>query len=175
MTDADLYKLAERVGARLKNAGYRLVTAESCTAGWIAKAVTDVPGSSDWFDSGFVTYSNDAKRRDLGVLEATLDKHGAVSEAVVREMAEGVLERTGADIAVSTSGIAGPTGAVPGKPVGTVWFAVSLRRGRSVDTTARVKLFEGSREDVRRRSAHFALTLIGGLELPDRRVGRTPP
>lgn len=175
MTDADLYKLAVRVGARLQSAGCRLVTAESCTAGWIAKAITDVPGSSDWFDSGYVTYSNEAKRRDVGVLEATLTKHGAVCEAVVREMAEGALERTSADVAVSTSGIAGPSGAVAGKPVGTVWFAVSLRRGHSIDTTARVKLFEGSREEVRRRSAHFALTLIGGLELPDRRAGQPSP
>lgn len=166
--DIELLELAQRVGARLKEAGITLSTAESCTSGWIAKMITDVPGSSEWFDSGFIAYSNAAKRRDLGVDESTLATHGAVSEAVVRQMCEGAIERAGTQMAVATTGIAGPTGAVPGKPVGTVWFAISVRRGQSIDTVARVKIFDGDRERVRRKSVQFALSLINSLDLPGR-------
>ena len=108
--DALLFDLATRVGRRLHNAGRRMVTAESCTAGWIAKAMTDVVDSSQWFDCGYVTYSNAAKMRDLGVSQQTLDAHGAVSEQTVREMARGALRVSGADVAVAVSGIAGPDG-----------------------------------------------------------------
>jgi len=107
----------------------RIVTAESCTGGWIAKALTDAAGSSRWFECGYVTYSNAAKVRDLGVASRTLDVHGAVSEPTVREMAAGALRVSGADVAVAVSGIAGPDGGSAEKPVGTVWFCVARRRG----------------------------------------------
>lgn len=151
---------AERIAQALRRAGARLVTAESCTGGWIAKACTDLAGSSDWFECGYVTYSNEAKTRDLGVAPTTLERHGAVSEAVVREMAEGALQRSDAQVAVATSGIAGPGGAVPGKPVGTVWFAVSLRIRNETETHAEAKLFDGDREAVRRASVEYALELV---------------
>src|SRR5215469_3217637 len=127
-TDKDLFDLSTRVGQKLRVAGRRLATAESCTGGWVAKACTDVAGSSQWFECGFVTYSNAAKVRDLGVSEATLASHGAVSEPTVREMAAGALRVSGADIAVAISGIAGPEGGTPTKPVGTVWFGLAWRR-----------------------------------------------
>ena len=165
-TDSALFALARAVGAQLFAARWRLVTAESCTAGWIAKAITDVPGSSAWFDGGYVTYSNEAKGRDLGVPTALLAAHGAVSEPVVRAMAEGALRRTGVEVALATSGIAGPDGGVPGKPVGTVWFALAHRRGQAVEITTRVKFFKGDRDAVRRKSVQFALQLILALELP---------
>jgi nicotinamide-nucleotide amidase len=166
VSDEDLLRLSVRTGRHLLGAGARLVTAESCTAGWIAKVLTDVPGSSDWFDSGYVCYSDAAKKRDLGVAAETLRTQGAVSEPTVREMATGALERTGADLALSVSGIAGPTGAVAGKPVGTVWFALAHRRGRAVEIVARVKFFKGDRDAVRRKSVQFALQLVLALELP---------
>lgn len=158
--DAALLELAQRAGKGLLAAGWRLTAAESCTAGWVAKAITDVPGSSAWFDSGFVTYSNEAKQRDLGVPAAALAAQGAVSEAVVRAMAEGALQRTGVEIAVATSGIAGPDGGTPGKPVGTVWFACALRRAGSVETRAQAMHFPGDRETVRRASVRHALALV---------------
>lgn len=151
---------AARIGELLRTHGARLVTAESCTGGWVAKACTDLAGSSDWFECGYITYSNEAKTRDLGVALATLGEHGAVSEAVVREMAEGALRRSGAQVAVATSGIAGPGGAVPGKPVGTVWFAVSLKIKNETETLAEMRLFEGDREAVRRASVQSALELV---------------
>ncbi|MCU0761305.1 MAG: nicotinamide-nucleotide amidohydrolase family protein [Steroidobacteraceae bacterium] len=166
VSDEDLLRLSVRTGRHLLGAGLKLATAESCTAGWIAKALTDVPGSSDWFDGGYVCYSNEAKQRDLGVAAATLATQGAVSEPTVREMAAGALERTGADVAIAVSGIAGPTGAVPGKPVGTVWFALAHRRGRAVELSARVKFFKGDRDAVRRKSVQFALQLVLALEVP---------
>lgn len=163
-TDEDLTRLSIRLGQFLLEANARVVTAESCTGGWIARCITDVPGSSQWFESGYVVYSNEAKRRDLGVQLATLDREGAVSEPVVREMARGALDRTGANVAVSVSGIAGPSGAMAGKPVGTVWFAMAYRRGRAVEEIARIKMFKGDREAVRRKSVQFALKLL--LEAP---------
>jgi nicotinamide-nucleotide amidase len=166
VSDEDLLRLSVRTGRHLLGAGARLVTAESCTAGWIAKVLTDVPGSSDWFDSGYVCYSDAAKKRDLGVVAETLRTQGAVSEPTVREMATGALERTGADLALSVSGIAGPSGAVAGKPVGTVWFALAHRRGQAVEIIARVKFFKGDRDAVRRKSVQFALQLVLALELP---------
>ncbi|HEU4627284.1 MAG TPA: nicotinamide-nucleotide amidohydrolase family protein [Steroidobacteraceae bacterium] len=162
--DAALFDLATRVGRRLLGSGRRLVTAESCTAGWIAKAITDVPGSSQWFDSGFVTYSNAAKVRDLGVSQQTLDTYGAVSEQTVREMAHGALRATGADVAIAVSGIAGPNGGVPGKPVGTVWFAIASKRGDEVVVETRRQLFNRDRETIRRRAVEYALELVLQLE-----------
>ena len=167
VNDEELLKLSIRTGRHLLAAKQKITTAESCTAGWIAKLLTDVPGSSEWFESGWVCYSNAAKMRDLGVAEDTLTRSGAVSEPAVREMATGALERSGADLAIAVSGIAGPTGATQGKPVGTVWFALAHRRGRAVEIIARVKFFKGDRDAVRRKSAQFALQLVLALELPE--------
>ena len=119
----------QALAAVLKQRGWQLATAESCTGGLIAAACTAVSGSSDWFDRGFVTYSNAAKTELLGVDAAMLHEHGAVSEPVVLAMAQGALARSGCDLAVAVTGIAGPTGATPGKPVGLVWLAVARRNG----------------------------------------------
>src|SRR6266480_3141721 len=167
-TDPELYLLAERVGEKLKAAGRRLVTAESCTAGWVAKALTDVPGSSQWFECGYVTYSDAAKVRDLGVAARTLESFGAVSEQTVREMAEGALRVSGATVALAVSGIAGPDGGTPNKPVGTVWFCAAARQARATDIIAEGQLFGGDRASVRSRSVLHALRLILGLDLPVR-------
>src|SRR6186713_1241527 len=127
-SESQLQRLSQEVGALLAAAKRRLVTAESCTGGWIAKLCTDIPGSSDWFDCGFVCYSNAAKSRDLGVPEKLIQSEGAVSDEVVRAMAEGAIARTHASVAIAVSGIAGPSGAVAGKPVGTVWYALAYRQ-----------------------------------------------
>ncbi len=158
MDDAALLRLARRVGRRLARARWHLTTAESCTAGWIAKAVTDVAGSSQWFDSGFVTYSNEAKVRDLGVALRTLERHGAVSAETVRAMARGALRRSGASLAIAVSGIAGPDGGTPAKPVGTVWFGIAVRRPRRLEAFHR--RFRGDRDAVRRQSVRYALRLV---------------
>jgi nicotinamide-nucleotide amidase len=156
-SDAELRRRAERLGRKLLAGGRFVVTAESCTGGWIAKALTDVAGSSQWFREGFVTYSNEAKRRALGVTRSALASAGAVSEVVVREMALGALHRSRAQIAVAVSGIAGPGGAVPGKPVGTVWICWSVRRGRGVRSRTAIHHFRGDRESVRRKTVAAAL------------------
>ena len=163
--DHELFALSERVGHKLLAAARRLATAESCTGGWVAKACTDIAGSSRWFECGFVTYANAAKVRDLGVSERTLEVHGAVSESTVREMAAGALRVSGADVAVAISGVAGPDGGTPGKPVGTVWFAVASGEGAQAVTAAELHLFEGDREVVRRRSVQRALQLVLELSL----------
>jgi nicotinamide-nucleotide amidase len=134
-----------------------VTTAESCTGGWIAKALTDVPGSSRWFGEGFVTYGNEAKVTRLGVPRSVLESKGAVSEAVARAMAEGALGRSGADVAVAVTGIAGPDGGVPGKPVGTVWFCWAEKRGGRVRSHMERKRFRGDREAVRRKTVRWAL------------------
>jgi nicotinamide-nucleotide amidase len=159
-----LYKLAERVGKALKSRNLMLVTAESCTGGWIAQAVTMVPGSSEWFERGYVTYTYISKREMLGVKDATLGAHGAVAEEVVREMAEGALERSHAQVSVAVSGIAGPGGGTPGKPVGTVCFAWAAKDGMTRAQTVR---FRGDRDAVRRLSVERALE--GVLALVARR------
>ena len=130
-----------------------LVTAESCTGGWVAQAVTSVAGSSAWFERGYVTYSNAAKREALGVRKATLARHGAVSEQTAREMARGALRRGRGTIALSITGIAGPGGGLPGKPVGTVCFAFA--QGRRI--RSETKRFKGNRNSVRRQSVIQAL------------------
>jgi len=162
-TDRDLAHLAARVGGRLRASGRHVAVAESCTGGWIGKALTDVPGSSQWFEAGFISYGNGAKTAMLGVMPAELATHGAVSKPVVKAMALGALERTGADVAVAVSGIAGPDGGTPGKPVGTVWFAWAWRRRKSVHVQVRLKIFKGDREAVRRKTVANALR--GVLEL----------
>ena len=149
-----LYRLAEKVGAALKARRLMLATAESCTGGWIAEAVTMVPGSSEWFERGFVTYTYISKREMLGVKEAALDKHGAVSEEVVRQMVEGALASSHAQVAVAVSGVAGPAGGTPDKPVGTVCFAWGMKDGNPRSETKR---FPGDREAVRRQSVEHAL------------------
>ena len=161
--DNELAALCRDVGARLLAAQRRLVTAESCTGGWIAKLCTDIPGSSNWFDCGFVCYSNVAKTRDLEVPEKLIETEGAVSDAVVRAMAEGALQRTGANVAIAVSGIAGPSGAMPGKPVGTVWFALAHRRIDRLECQGHLIQFDGDRDAVRRQSVEYALNLLRGL------------
>ncbi|HEV3179570.1 MAG TPA: nicotinamide-nucleotide amidohydrolase family protein [Steroidobacteraceae bacterium] len=174
VSDSELYELAARVGHKLRAAERRVVTAESCTGGWVAKALTDIPGSSQWFECGYVTYSNAAKVRDLGVSAATLESFGAVSEQAVREMAEGALRVAHASVALALSGIAGPDGGTPEKPVGTVWFCAVARAGASADIIAEEKLFGGDRAFVRSRSVEHALRLILRLDLPVRaEVSRT--
>lgn len=145
--------LARRVAERLKAGGEKLVTAESCTGGWAAQVVTSVEGSSDWFERGFVTYSNDAKRELLGVDSGTLNQHGAVSEETAREMALGALARSKATVALAITGIAGPSGGSPGKPVGTVCFAWAAKGAAHSET----RHFKGDRESVRRQSVVHAL------------------
>lgn len=145
--------LADALRAR----GWRLVTAESCTGGLIAATCTALAGSSDWFDRGFVTYSNAAKADQLGVDEGLIAAHGAVSEPVARAMAEGALARSAADLAVAVTGIAGPGGAVPGKPVGTVWLALSVRGGV---TRAECLQFGGDRAAVRAQTVAVALQRV---------------
>lgn len=159
-TQEELESQAAQVGAILQDRRWRLVTAESCTGGWIAQAVTAIAGSSQWFDRGFVTYSNEAKCDLLGVQAATLQSYGAVSEEVVTEMARGALRNGVAQISVAVSGIAGPGGAVPNKPVGTVWFAWATREGALL---TRCEIFSGSRSQVRAQAVAAALRGLGQL------------
>jgi len=140
--------LAQKLGERLKAARAKLVTAESCTGGWAAQVVTSVAGSSGWFERGFVTYSNEAKRELLGVREDTLQKHGAVSEQTAREMAQGALSRSRGTVAVAVTGVAGPGGGSAEKPVGMVCFAWASARSLRSET----QQFSGDRESVRRQS-----------------------
>jgi len=153
-TDADLYALAEQVAAAAQQRRLMLVTAESCTGGWIAKALTDLPGSSAWFDAGVVTYSYGAKEALLGVNPRTLERTGAVSEETALEMVSGALARFGAGMAVAVTGIAGPTGGTPDKPVGTVWISWKRRGGYAHATLFH---FAGDREAVRRQTVAAAL------------------
>jgi nicotinamide-nucleotide amidase len=156
-TDAGIRALAVRVAERLQGAGRSLVVAESCTGGWVAKACTDLPGSSRWFLGGVVTYSDDLKIGLLGVSEGTLRQQGAVSQAVVRDMAVGALERLGGDVSVAVSGIAGPDGGVAGKPVGTVWFAWAVRHADQLEVRTALERFDGDREAIRRQAVACAL------------------
>jgi nicotinamide-nucleotide amidase len=163
MADKTLYALAEQVGETLKSRGLMLATAESCTGGWVSEAVTMVPGSSDWFERGFVTYTYVSKREMLGVSADTLGQHGAVSEPAVCEMVRGALSASHAQVAVAVSGTAGPSGGTPDKPVGTVCFAWSVKNGEPRSETLH---FAGDREAVRRQSVEHALR--GILFLLDR-------
>ena len=147
-------ELAGQVGYALKSHGLMLVTAESCTGGGVAQAITEVAGSSAWFERGFITYSNLAKQQMLGVSEATLNRHGAVSEATVREMVEGAITNSVAQVALAVSGIAGPEGGTPDKPVGTVWFAWGINGG---ETCAQRHQLGGNRAEVREQAVRIAL------------------
>lgn len=152
--DAALYRLAEEVGKALQQRGMMLATAESCTGGWVGAAVTAVPGSSLWFDRGFITYTDEAKQDMLGVAAATLERHGAVSEPTVREMAAGALSRSRAQVALAISGIAGPGGGTAEKPVGTVWLAWGFANGTIASAR---RQFAGARDEVRRQAVECGL------------------
>ncbi len=151
--------LAAELGAALRTRHLQLVTAESCTAGGVAYAVTMVPGSSAWFDRGFVTYSNDAKMQQLGVAPAYLRDFGAVSEPVARAMAQGALSHSAAQVAIAVTGVAGPDGGSPAKPVGTVCFAWAIQRGAQQPAWVKTETqhFEGDRAAVRTQSIMVAL------------------
>lgn len=154
VSDEALHGLALTIAGALGDRGEMLATAESCTGGWIAKLATDIPGSSAWFQGGAVTYSNALKQTLLGVTAAMLERHGAVSRECVLEMVAGALARLDATVAVAVTGIAGPSGGTPDKPVGTVWIAWQRRAA-----AARVEVFhfDGDRDAVRRQTVAMAL------------------
>lgn len=160
--DHDIAILAAKVGTSLKRHGYLLSTAESCTGGAVANAITDIPGSSEWFDCGFITYSSESKREILGVTQDSLVSHGAVSEVVVRQMVTGALRHSRSEVALAVSGIAGPTGATSGKPIGTVWLAWGIKGGPPI---ACLHYLYGDRTEIRKRSTLLALQ--GILDLLD--------
>lgn len=155
-----MYELINDVANHLQSRDYSVVTAESCTGGGLASVLTDLPGSSRWFDRGFVTYSNESKKELLNVDNDTLQIHGAVSEAVAQQMAEGALLRSRADIAIAITGIAGPTGATTIKPVGTVCFAISTRHS----TQTLICYFDGDRATIRKSAINYALNLLLSIE-----------
>jgi nicotinamide-nucleotide amidase len=155
--DTHLLQLSQRLGEQLLQRKWRIATAESCTGGGVAAAITAIPGSSAWFEYGIVSYANTAKEKLLGVSSATLEREGAVSEAVVIEMARGVLALSGADIAVAISGVAGPSGGSLEKPVGTVWFAWVTTTG---EIKTELKYFGGDRAEVQRLAVLWALEAL---------------
>jgi len=163
-SEQELRELAEQLGQCLTAKDMKLASAESCTGGWLAKVITDIPGSSDWFSCSVVSYSNEAKQSLLGVSEDTLDTFGAVSAETVREMTEGLLLHTEADVAVSISGIAGPGGGSDDKPVGLVWLSWG-KRDEAI--FAEQFNFEGGRERVRLESVKQALTCLLDLRVCD--------
>lgn len=158
--DAELFAQARELGAAVLAARHSMVTAESCSGGWIAKTLTDVAGSSDWFEAGMVAYSYEAKQALLGVRPETLMRHGAVSEETALEMVSGALIHSGASLAVAVTGIAGPGGGTPDKPVGTVWIAWKRRGGYP---RAELFQFPGDREAVRRQTVAAALRGLRSL------------
>ncbi len=160
-SDNELALLAVRAGAALLEQHLKAATAESCTGGYLAKLLTDVPGSSRWFDCGFVTYSNAAKQRELGVSAETLALHGAVSGETVIEMAVGALAASGVQVAIAISGVAGPDGGTVAHPVGDVWFGRALLRpDQTVGAVSVHRRFSGDRDAVRRQAAAYALEML---------------
>lgn len=160
MSSASVTALVEQLALELKTRGLMLATAESCTGGLIAAACTEISGSSDWFERGFVSYSNAAKTELLDVPEALIHAHGAVSEAVVRAMAMGALRRSRAQVAVAVTGVAGPSGGSADKPVGTVWFGWATPAGLFSEH----QRFDGDRQQVREATVRHALfTLLAHL------------
>ena len=155
--DIGIRGLAESLVTALSSSGKTVTTAESCTGGWIAKAITDIPGSSSAFAYGIVSYSNGAKESLLGVQNSTLTNHGAVSSQVVKQMAEGALQLSGADIAVAVSGVAGPDGGTDEKPVGTVCFAWAVRTKSGITVDGEKQRFDGNRNEVRVQTVAQAL------------------
>ena len=160
----DLCELALKVGQVLSRQGLRLVTAESCTGGWIAKAITDIPGCSAWFSGGFVSYGDKMKQQQFNIEQEILQQNGAVSQEVVEAMAKGALEKSDAHVSVAVSGIAGPDGGSADKPVGTVWFAWARLVPPSLESNC--ELLAGDRTQVRHQTVDKALKgiiqLIGG-------------
>ena len=154
VTDVALQGLARQLGEAAQASHHTLVTAESCTGGWIAKVLTDIAGSSAWFECGIAAYSYESKQALLGVRPETLEHHGAVSRETVLEMVSGAMVHSGATLAVAVTGIAGPSGGMSDKPVGTVWVAWKRRGGYA---TAEVFHFDGDREAVRRQTVEVAL------------------
>jgi len=152
-----IWKLAEALVSELAASGKAVATAESCTGGWVAKAITDIAGSSAVFGYGIVSYANGAKESIIGVQNKTLEDHGSVSAEVVEEMAKGTLRLSGADIAVAVSGVAGPDGGTKEKPVGMVWFAWAVRDGANALIDTQCEQFSGDRELVREASVAYAL------------------
>jgi nicotinamide-nucleotide amidase len=157
--DNELLELAQQLGLLLKSKEKKIATAESCTGGWIAQVITEVPGSSAWFDRGFVTYSNAAKMQMLGVKPETLEKYGAVSAQTATEMVIGVLTYSDADCAIAVTGIAGPDGGTAEKPVGTVFIAWAYK---NQDVKVVQKKLTGDRHQIRKQTVQIAL---GGVEL----------
>jgi nicotinamide-nucleotide amidase len=157
LSDMALRALAERAGQQLLATQRRLAVAESCTGGWLAKCLTDVPGSSQWFERGYVTYSNAAKEQALGVSASVIETFGAVSCPTAEQMAAGALHASGAQLALSITGVAGPDGGSPAKPVGLVWLALAQRNGTCA---ALEQHFSGDREAVRRAAVAAALRLL---------------
>lgn len=156
--DEKVSKIANQLAKSCLNVGISLAVAESCTGGWLSKSLTDIAGSSEWFECGFVTYSNDAKQSMISVQKETVDSYGAVSEEVVIEMARGVLTHSKATLSVAISGIAGPGGGSDEKPVGLVWFAYSYKKNKEINVTTEKHLFKGNRNDVRGQAVLQALT-----------------
>lgn len=154
MNEHEIKNVVEQLAAALLGKGWRLAAAESCTGGWVAKCCTDLAGSSAWFERGFITYSDAAKMNMLNVQQTALQQHGAVSEAVVRQMAQGARRAAGLEAALAVTGIAGPAGGSAEKPVGTVWFAWDIE---GQDTRSECMHFAGNRESVRRQSVMYAL------------------
>jgi len=149
--------LIEQISEKLKSHHWKLVTAESCTGGGLAYHLTQIPGSSAWYERGFVTYSNDAKEQLLQVKNQTLVQHGAVSAETASEMAVGALQNSQAQLSISITGIAGPDGGTKEKPVGTVWFGWA---GKYIKTETEMQLFEGDRTSIREQAIQFALAKI---------------
>jgi nicotinamide-nucleotide amidase len=156
-TDIQLLSRAQKVAQAFKQHNKYLVTAESCTGGWIAKLLTDIVGSSAWFERGFVTYTNESKQEMLSVSADIINEEGAVSEATVRAMAEGALLKSHADMSVAVSGIAGPGGGTPFKPVGTVWVAWGDKCSSRIKVESEHCLFKGERDEIRRQAVAYAL------------------
>lgn len=158
MSDKNLILIVEQLAQLLLVANKKLTTAESCTGGWVAKVLTDLAGSSDWFERGFVTYSNQAKQEMLGVSESTLETCGAVSQETVSEMAMGALKNSYADFSLSISGIAGPGGGSVDKPVGLVWFSWAAKENNTLNILAsEKKVFSGDRDSVREQAVEYVL------------------
>jgi len=152
----EIHQLAEKLGHELLRKGEMLVTAESCTGGGIARAITEISGASQWFDCGWVTYSNQSKTTMLHIPETLIQRHGAVSEEVVFAMAKGALQAANGSISIATTGIAGPDGATPTKPVGTVWFGLAA----TGMTHTEQQRFSGDRQTIRKKSVKHALMLL---------------
>ncbi len=163
---AEVHDLAQQLGQVLRQKGWRVATAESCTGGGVAEAITSVAGSSAWFGYGYVSYANEAKQQMLGVKAETLAQHGAVSEPVVTEMADGARRNADAELSVAISGIAGPDGGSPEKPVGTVWLAWAQE---GLPTQTQICHFDGGRSAIRQQAVVTALA--GFLRLAEQNAG----